>query len=106
MSSLAVPPPTVSVPVWGGGLVIWLHLDTPAENEEYCRGIMHRPVHFLSLADGLPLPACGSAQLYRIASYFRGVLIFVIFVTRPGVTKFCTHEVFHLRYKLLVLLLR
>ena len=44
--------------------------------------------------------------LNRIAGYFRGVLIFVIFVTSPGVTKFCTHEVFHLRYKLLVLLLR
>ena len=43
---------------------------------------------------------------YRIAGYFRGVLIFVIFVTSPGVTKFCTHEVFHLRNKLLVLLLR
>ena len=42
---------------------------------------------------------------YRIAGYFRGVLIFVIFVTSPGVTKFCTHEVFHLCYKLLVLLL-
>ena len=38
--------------------------------------------------------------------YFCGVLIFVIFVTSPGVTKLCTHEVFHLRYKLLVLLLR
>ena len=42
---------------------------------------------------------------YRIADYFRGVLIFVIFVTSPGVTKSCTHEVFHLCYKLLVLLL-
>ena len=41
-----------------------------------------------------------------IAGYFRGVLIFIIFVTSPGVTKFYTHEVFHLRYKLLVLLLR
>ena len=29
---------------------------------------------------------------YRIAGYLRGVLIFVIFVTSPGVTKFCTHE--------------
>ena len=44
-------------------------------------------------------------SLYRIAGYFRGVLIFVVFVTNPGVTKFCTHEVFHLRYRLLVLLL-
>ena len=42
---------------------------------------------------------------YRIEGYFCGVLIFIIFVTSPGVTKFCTHEVFHLRYKLLVLLL-
>ena len=38
---------------------------------------------------------------YRIAGY-RGVLTCVIFVTNPGVTKFCIHgEVFHLRYKLL-----
>ena len=44
--------------------------------------------------------------VYRIAGYFCGVLIFVIFVTSPRVTKFCIHEVFHLRYKLLVLLLR
>ena len=46
MSSLAVPPPAVPVLVWGGGLVTWLHLDIPAENGEYCRGIMHWPVHF------------------------------------------------------------
>ena len=46
-----------------------------------------------------------NTSLYRTAGYFRGVLIFVIFVTNPGVTKFCTHEVFHLCYKLLVLLL-
>ena len=34
--------------------------------------------------------------IYRIAGIrnFRGVLIFVIFVTSPGITKFCTHEVF------------
>ena len=31
---------------------------------------------------------------YRIAGNFRGVLIFVIFVVHPGVTKFCTHEKF------------
>ena len=47
----------------------------------------------------------GLKYTYRIAGYFRGVLIFVNFVTSPGVTKFCTHEVFQLRYKLLVLLL-
>ena len=34
------------------------------------------------------------APLYRIAGYFRGVLIFVIFVANPGVTKFSTHEIF------------
>ena len=28
-------------------------------------------------------------------SYFRGVLIFAIFVVHPGVTKFSTHEIFH-----------
>ena len=33
---------------------------------------------------------------YRIAGNFRGVLIFVIFVVNPGVTKFSTHEIFHL----------
>ena len=32
---------------------------------------------------------------YRIAGYFRGVLIFVIFVVNPGDTKFSTHEIFH-----------
>ena len=63
MSSLAVSPLTVKVPVWGGGLVIWLHLGMPTENGEYCCGIMHQAVHFLSLADGLPLPASESAQL-------------------------------------------
>ena len=31
---------------------------------------------------------------YRIAGYFRGVLIFVIFVANPGVTKFSTHKIF------------
>ena len=50
--------------------------------------------------DNLYMQKTGSGD-YRIAGYFRGVLIFVIFVTSPGVTKFCTHEVFHL----LVLLL-
>ena len=34
---------------------------------------------------------------YRIAGNFRGVLIFVIFVTIPRVTKFSTHEFFHPR---------
>ena len=34
---------------------------------------------------------------YRIAGNFRGVLIFVIFVTLPRVTKFSTHEIFHPR---------
>ena len=34
---------------------------------------------------------------YRIAGNFRGVLIFVIFVTIPRVTKFSTHEIFHPR---------
>ena len=34
---------------------------------------------------------------YRIAGYFRGVLIFIIFVVNPGVTKFSTHEIFHPR---------
>ena len=63
MSSLAVLPPTVPVPGWGGGLVIWLRPEMPAENGEYCHGLMHWPVHFLSLANGLPLRACGSAQL-------------------------------------------
>ena len=29
---------------------------------------------------------------YHIAGYFRGVLIFIIFVVHPGVTKFSTHE--------------
>ena len=33
----------------------------------------------------------------RIAGNFRGVLIFVIFVTIPRVTKFSTHEFFHPR---------
>ena len=35
--------------------------------------------------------------IYRIAGNFRGVLIFVIFVTMPRVTKFSTHEFFHPR---------
>ena len=35
--------------------------------------------------------------MYRIAGNFRGVLIFVIFVTIPRVTKFSTHEIFHPR---------
>ena len=35
--------------------------------------------------------------IYRIAGNFRGVLIFVIFVTIPPVTKFSTHEIFHPR---------
>ena len=34
---------------------------------------------------------------YHTAGYFRGVLIFVIFVIIPGVTKFSTHETFHPR---------
>ena len=37
------------------------------------------------------------AGIYRIAGNFRGVLIFVIFVTIPRVTKFSTHEIFHPR---------
>ena len=36
-------------------------------------------------------------KAYRIAGNFRGVLIFVIFVTIPRVTKFSTHEFFHPR---------
>ena len=36
-------------------------------------------------------------SIYRIAGNFRGVLIFVIFVTIPRVTKFSTHEFFHPR---------
>ena len=36
-------------------------------------------------------------DIYRIAGNFRGVLIFVIFVTIPRVTKFSTHEFFHPR---------
>ena len=35
--------------------------------------------------------------IYRIAGNFQGVLIFVIFVTIPRVTKFSTHEIFHPR---------
>ena len=31
---------------------------------------------------------------YHIAGYFHGVLIFVIFVVQPDVTKFSTHEIF------------
>ena len=37
------------------------------------------------------------ASSYRIAGNFRGVLIFVIFVTIPRVMKFSTHEIFHPR---------
>ena len=44
-----------------------------------------------------------SSGQYRIVGYFRGVLIFVIFVTIPGVTKFCTHEAFCLRRAVSVL---
>ena len=36
-------------------------------------------------------------SVYRIAGNFRGVLIFVISVTIPRVTKFSTHEFFHPR---------
>ena len=43
---------------------------------------------------------------YRIAGNFRGVLIFVIFVTIPRVTKFSTHEIFHLRIFSTVYLLK
>ena len=32
--------------------------------------------------------------MYHIAGYFRGVLIFVIFMANPGVTKFSTHGIF------------
>ena len=32
---------------------------------------------------------------YRIAGYFRGVPIIVIFVTHRQVTKFSTHEIFN-----------
>ena len=63
MSSLAVSPLRVPVLVWGGGLVIWLHPGMPSEKGGYCCVIMPWPFHFLSLADGLPLPACRSAQL-------------------------------------------
>ena len=38
-----------------------------------------------------------SLTIYRIAGNFREVLIFVIFVTIPRVTKFSTHEIFHPR---------
>ena len=40
----------------------WLRPEMPAE---YCRGIMHRPVHFLSLANGLPLPAYTEVLSYK-----------------------------------------
>ena len=40
-----------------------------------------------------------SNPIYRIAGNFRGVLIFVIFVTIPRDTKFSTHEIFpHLSF--------
>ena len=32
---------------------------------------------------------------YCMAAYFRGVLIFIIFVTHQQVTKFSTHEIFN-----------
>ena len=38
-----------------------------------------------------------ASSTYRIAGNFRGVLIFVIFVTIPRVPKFSTHEIFHPR---------
>ena len=34
------------------------------------------------------------AHYYRITGYFCGVLIFVIFVVNPSVTKFSTHKIF------------
>ena len=33
--------------------------------------------------------------IYRIVGYFRGMLIFVIFVVNPGVTKFSNYEIFY-----------
>ena len=47
------------------------------------------------------LPAhctCMARPTYRMAGNFCGVLIFVIFVVNPGVTKFSTHEIFHLHF--------
>ena len=37
---------------------------------------------------------CSNFSSYGIAGYFRGVLIFVIFVVKPYGTKFSTHENF------------
>ena len=37
----------------------------------------------------------GFHRLYRIAGYFHGVPIFVIFVTHRQVTKFSTHKIFN-----------
>ena len=34
----------------------------------------------------------------RTAGYFRGVLVFIIFVVHPGVMKFSTHEIFHTKF--------
>ena len=35
-----------------------------------------------------------TSSMYRIAEYFCGVLIFIIFVVHLGVTKFSTHKIF------------
>ena len=51
---------------------------------------------FLSIG-GMNMSWCLPQLIYRIAGNFRGVLIFVIFVTIPRVTKFSTHEIFHPR---------
>ena len=37
-----------------------------------------------------------------IVSYFRGVLIFIIFMINPDVTKFFTHKSFNPHYSTLV----
>ena len=51
-----------------------------------------------TLCNGFNLCNVAHGFHYRIVGYFRGVLIFVIFVVNPGVTKFCTHEIFNPHY--------
>ena len=43
--------------------------------------------------------SCLYLSAYRIAGYFCGVPIFVIFVVNRRVTKFSTHEFYDLLYK-------
>ena len=62
-----------------------------------------RPNPLRDLRDCVYIPfrqvwhSSSTPKSYRIAGNFRGVLIFVIFVTIPRVTKFSTHEIFHPR---------